>query len=581
MRHRRVFFWRIAAVALVVATVPLLGVGWRVQSVNQQALAARVRDHQAAIAVGIAGALERTLGDARASLGGVALALVDERRRPDERLAAAAALIDSDPHIDHVGIYDATGALIDVLRREGAAGARLVAPTVDPLAIGRDGRLDELRLDDDGVARVRVAAPVRASDGGRTTGLLVTWAGLAELQGATARLHQVALGGAGDALVVVDARGRMLAQAPVGGAPLSLARSPVLDGLGALSTFSNGFVRYGEVDDGGAGLVATVVSLPVFGVGVVVSQDQDTVYASLAEVRRTVGIAVVVAIVVALLLSLVLARRLAQPVGELARFAERLGRRQWSERVAVVGNDELTTLAEALNGAAADLSASEQALEEERRVRAELRRFVPGPVVERLQRGGRAGLEGHAQPITVLFADVVDFSRFASTRAPEDVVRLLNELFSILTEVVFRHGGTVDKFTGDGVMAFWGAPEPVEDHAARAVRAARDMLVFVEAANETWRERYGVDLQLAIGVNTGTAVVGAVGSASRLDYTAIGGAVNVAAALERMARPRQVLCAASTTSAIGAGAGLAFFAVGERAVAGYETPIPMFALSEH
>jgi class 3 adenylate cyclase len=293
-----------------------------------------------------------------------------------------------------------------------------------------------------------------------------------------------------------------------------------------------------------------------------------------------VAIAVVIAVTVALLLSLVLARRLAQPVSSLARFAERLGQRHWSERVDVVGNDELTTLAEALNGAAVDLERSEQALEEERRVRGELRRFLPAPVVERLQQGGRAALVGHSQTITVLFADIVDFGRFSSTRAPEEVVRLLNELFPILTEVVFRHGGTVDKFMGDGVMAFWGAPEPMDDHAIRAVRAARDMLRFVEAANETWSERYGVEIQLAIGVNTGVAVVGAVGSSSRLDYTAIGAAVNVAAALERVARPQQVLCAASTTTAIDPALGLSFFAVGQRAVAGYDKPVSMFALAE-
>ncbi len=87
----------------------------------------------------------------------------------------------------------------------------------------------------------------------------------------------------------------------------------------------------------------------------------------------------------------------------------------------------------------------------------------------------------------MVFADVVGFTPLAEAREAEQIVGLLNELFSVLTEIVFRHGGTVDKFIGDCIMAVWGAPVPQEDHAARALGAAEDMMRFLETANEGWK----------------------------------------------------------------------------------------------
>ena len=100
---------------------------------------------------------------------------------------------------------------------------------------------------------------------------------------------------------------------------------------------------------------------------------------------------------------------------------------------------------------------------------------------------------------------------------------------------MFRHGGTVDKFIGDCIMAVWGAPSAQDDHAARALAAAEDMMRFLETANEGWQEKYDVEIRLGIGVNSGEAIVGNVGSDKRMEYTVIGDVVNVAARLEAIA----------------------------------------------
>jgi class 3 adenylate cyclase len=174
----------------------------------------------------------------------------------------------------------------------------------------------------------------------------------------------------------------------------------------------------------------------------------------------------------------------------------------------------------------------------------------------------------------VLFADVVGFTPLTDRLPPEATVAMLNELFTILTQIVFKHGGTVDKFIGDCVMAFWNAPGDQADHVRLALETAEDMQAWLEQGNERWRSKYGVTLELAIGVHTGEAVVGNIGSEKRMEYTAIGNTVNLAARLEAIARPSQIL----VTEAVRAAAGDAFELVdaGEHVLTGWKTPVRLW-----
>jgi class 3 adenylate cyclase len=174
----------------------------------------------------------------------------------------------------------------------------------------------------------------------------------------------------------------------------------------------------------------------------------------------------------------------------------------------------------------------------------------------------------------VLFADVVAFTPMTDRLGAEQVVGLLNELFTILTEIVFRHGGTIDKFIGDCVMAVWGAATPMDDHADRALAAAEDMLRFLEVGNAAWQEKYGVTIELAIGVNSGEAIVGNVGSETRMEYTAIGDTVNVAARLEAIARPQQILVTLATKNR--SHGGYDFGDLGDRLMTGRAEPVHVY-----
>jgi class 3 adenylate cyclase len=216
-------------------------------------------------------------------------------------------------------------------------------------------------------------------------------------------------------------------------------------------------------------------------------------------------------------------------------------------RAQVHTQDELSVLGEAMERAAQDIQSGEARLLREEAIRQDLGRYLPREVVERVvKREQDMGLGGRSAQITVLFADVVKFTPLTETLEPAEVVSILNQLFTILTEIIFRHGGTVDKFIGDSVMAFWGAPDPSEDHAERAVEAAEDMMRWLEVGNASWSLEHKVEIELAIGVCSGEAVVGNVGSDSRMAYTAIGKIVNTAARLEAIAQPCQILIAGQT-----------------------------------
>jgi class 3 adenylate cyclase len=161
-----------------------------------------------------------------------------------------------------------------------------------------------------------------------------------------------------------------------------------------------------------------------------------------------------------------------------------------------------------------------------------LEQHLPDPVVEEILNGHLSRRASHKQEVTVLFCDVRNYTTLSEGLPPEQVVELLNEWFTEATRAIRRHGGVVDKFIGDAVMALFGVPQPREDAAAAAVRAALEMRDALSALNLRQRVLGGKEFRVGIGIDTGEVVVGFIGSHLRQSYTAIGDAVNTASRLE-------------------------------------------------
>lgn len=163
--------------------------------------------------------------------------------------------------------------------------------------------------------------------------------------------------------------------------------------------------------------------------------------------------------------------------------------------------------------------------------------FVHPEVVRQLCREPDSfTLEGESRELTVLFADLVNFTSIAEQLEPKQLTLLINHYFDVMTTVLFKHGATIDKYIGDSVMAFWGAPLPQENHAELAIRSAFAMQKAVDDINADFRRRDWPSIELCIGINTGMMNVGNVGSPQRASYTVLGDAVNLAARLERLTR---------------------------------------------
>lgn len=224
------------------------------------------------------------------------------------------------------------------------------------------------------------------------------------------------------------------------------------------------------------------------------------------------------------------------------------------EAIKLLREDDL----ELLNAVAAETSiAVDNALTHKRLLREELarakyRRFMPKHVVDEiLASPNTLSLGGTNSCITALFSDIRGFTSMSEKLSPQIVVQILNEYFADMTPIVFEYEGLLDKFMGDGLMALFGVPYACDAAASHAVAAAIAMQRRMAKVNEGLAEAGLSEITIGIGINTGTATVGYIGSRDRTDYTAIGDTVNLAARLEKQAKAGQIIISSFTREAIG------------------------------
>jgi class 3 adenylate cyclase len=211
-----------------------------------------------------------------------------------------------------------------------------------------------------------------------------------------------------------------------------------------------------------------------------------------------------------------------RPVSDLAEGTERVAAGDYSQRVPVVQDDDLGALSASFNRMQAGLA-------ERQRLQAAFGTYVDPALAARLLEQSDDVFTGERREVTVMFVDVRDFTPFAEANTAEDTVARLNALFEVVVPAVVDAGGHVNKFLGDGALAVFGAPNALEDHADAAMRAA--VLIQRRVA-----ERFGGELRIGIGINTGVVIAGTIGGGGKLEFTLIGDTVNVAARVEQLTK---------------------------------------------
>jgi len=202
-----------------------------------------------------------------------------------------------------------------------------------------------------------------------------------------------------------------------------------------------------------------------------------------------------------------------------------------------------------------------------------LKRFLAPQIAAAIASGDERALDGHRREVTVVFCDLRGFTAFSESAEPEEVIAVLRQYHGTLGELIEHHEGTLERFTGDGVMVFFNDPIPCPDPALRAVRMAVEMRGRIDALAETWR-KYGYALGFGVGIAHGYATLGRIGSAERSDYAAVGSVVNLAARLCGEAESGQIIIERKVLAAVEAAA--EFEELGARELKGFHRAVPTF-----
>lgn len=444
----------------------------------------------------------------------------------------------------------------------------------EPLLMLRDGR----PVAGVGAASVRAAAE-RLIERGMVeeTGYRVAGDALYAMQASLLLMGAVPIGVVVLGLPVDEAAVRQLAQV-VGGEVCFVAEgqcvvgtpepgselAALMEAVGAESRELRARVQGQEwailadpLEEGGAGDGWRVLAVPL-----------EPVLAPFQRILRALVVAGAAALWLALGVGSLLARGLGRPVRELEAATGRIARGDYTARVEPRSRDELGRLARSFNEMAHGLELKE-------RYRGLLDKVVSRDVAAEMLRG-EIRLGGETREVTVLFADIVSFTSLTEGMEPQMVIELLNESLGRLGEIVEEHGGFVDKYVGDGLMAVFGAPAAQPDAPARAVSAALDMQEAMARLNRLREPRGEPAIRLAIGIHTGLAVAGNMGSPERLNYTVLGETVNLASRLCDDAGAGEILI--SEMTAAGAGDDVVLEPLGERGIRGLSRPVGVFGV---
>ncbi|GAB6081294.1 hypothetical protein JCM30471_02080 [Desulfuromonas carbonis] len=268
--------------------------------------------------------------------------------------------------------------------------------------------------------------------------------------------------------------------------------------------------------------------------------SEALVAAEIEAMRQRLGVLAGVALVLGSLAAYLLAGVSLRPVHALVRGVRAIGGGNLEQHLDLKRNDELGVLTDAFNEMASSLREKEF-------IKNTFERYVSKPLAETILRHrDDLKLGGEEKEVTILFCDIRRFTSLAERLPPAQVVELLNDYFTLMIQLVIDHEGMVDKLMGDSVMALFGAPLSLGNDPLRAVHCAIEMQRAVRNFNQERAAQDLPPLEMGIGINTGPVIAGNIGSATRMEYTVIGDSVNIAARLQGLARPGEILVSEGT-----------------------------------
>jgi len=281
---------------------------------------------------------------------------------------------------------------------------------------------------------------------------------------------------------------------------------------------------------------------------VLISERHSVFYQDANRITTQAIFTLIVAVALISIFLVVMSGRLTSPLRRMVATMDGIIKSaDLSERVEVEYQDETGTLAATFNQMLGELDraygqikryAFEAVLagKKEERIRQIFQKYVPKAVIERFFASPEKMLVGDNRKLAILFSDIRSFTTISESMAPDDLVNSLNRYFSGQVDIIYNRNGVVDKYIGDAIMAFWGAPVKYEDDALQSVLAGLDMIDAVAAFNEKQRSLGKPAFLIGVGINYGEVTVGNIGSEHKMDYTVIGDSVNLASRMEGLTK---------------------------------------------
>lgn len=277
-------------------------------------------------------------------------------------------------------------------------------------------------------------------------------------------------------------------------------------------------------------------------------------------------------IVLAVAMAIYFSIQLSRPLATLRNAVGAIGQGKLDTRLDTSSGDEFADVARAVNDMAAGLQQRDI-------FKGTLVRYMSGQLAEKILSSGKIpALKGERRKITVLFADVRDFTKLSENLPPEDVFAILNEYFDKMIDVIGKNHGLLNKFMGDGLMAVFGALDEDPQQEENAIKAALGMRDVLDSMRELFQRKRRIDLKIGIGINTGIALVGNIGSDQRMEFTAIGDTVNLGSRLEAATKEFNTDIIVSEATHAAARYTFRFRPLGQIAIRGRENPIGAYAV---
>ena len=303
-----------------------------------------------------------------------------------------------------------------------------------------------------------------------------------------------------------------------------------------------------QITLGGTERVAQIAPFEAFGWTILVTEQQEAFYQTINQMYLQTGIILSVSSILALVLLLVFSYLLTQPLKNVvAAMREIISNSDLSKRVEVLYKDETGELGHTFNLMTSELGKANDlvkgyalqavvAQHKEQKIRTMFQKYVPKAVIDQFFASPEQMLVGEDRVLALLFSDIRGFTTISEKMRPDEVVDSLNAYFSLMVDIIMRNHGVVDKYMGDAIMAFYGAPERTRYEASEAVQSALEMLDTLKDFNKWQTAKGRPEFRIGIGINYGVVTVGNIGSEKKMDYTVIGDMVNLGSRLEGLTK---------------------------------------------